>query len=92
MVIYGGAVHLSKEHIVGDNNFTLFGYIVELTDEGWSAPIPGAYVSSLSQEHGIVKMPKEMLNRFNPGDLLGVMPVHSCLAADLLIVDSVFCM
>jgi len=84
MVIYGGAVHFSKEFIAADNNFQLFGYVVELKDTGWSEPIPGAYVSSISQEHGVVKMPKDIKKNYKPGDVLGVLPVHSCLTADLL--------
>jgi D-serine deaminase-like pyridoxal phosphate-dependent protein len=84
IIIYGGAVHLSKEFIEADNGFKLFGYVVELTDEGWGAPIPGAYVSSLSQEHGTVKMPEKFISKFKPGDVLGILPVHSCLTANLL--------
>jgi D-serine deaminase-like pyridoxal phosphate-dependent protein len=84
LVIYGGAVHLSKERIEADNGFKLFGYVVTLTVNGWTDPIPGAYVSSLSQEHGIVKMPGEFISKVKPGELLGVLPIHSCLTADLL--------
>lgn len=84
LVIYGGAIHLSKEFIAADNNFKLFGYVVNFTEGGWSEPIPGAYVSSLSQEHGIVKMPDKYLNKYKPGDIIGVLPIHSCLTANLL--------
>jgi len=84
MIIYGGAVHLSKEFIAADNNFKLFGYLVGLNDGKWQTPINGAWVSALSQEHGTVKMPKHELNKFKPGDLVGVIPVHSCLTANLL--------
>ena len=84
IIIYGGAVHLSKEFIEADNDFKLFGYVVEFTGNSWSAPIPGAFVSSLSQEHGIVKIPGKFINNFKPGDVLGVLPVHSCLTANLL--------
>lgn len=89
LVIYGGAVHLSKEFIAADNDFKLFGYVVALTDNGWSEPIPGAYVSSISQEHGIIMMPKEELINFKPGDLIGILPIHSCLTADLLKDNSI---
>jgi len=84
LVIYGGAVHLSKEFIAADNDFKLFGYVVTFTEEGWSEPIPGAYVSSLSQEHGIVKIQEKYLNKFKSGDIIGVLPIHSCLTANLL--------
>jgi len=84
LVIYGGAVHLSKETIEADNGFKLYGYVVPLTESGWGESVPGAYVSSLSQEHGIIKMPKNQLQHFKPGDLLGILPIHSCLTANLL--------
>ena len=85
MVIYGGAVHLSKEMIAGDNHFTLYGYVVDLFPDGkWGSPINGAYVSSLSQEHGIIKMPANQMRKFKPGDVLGILPVHSCLTANLI--------
>lgn len=85
MVIYGGAVHLSKEMIAGDNHFTLYGYVVTLSSDGkWDTPINGAYVSSLSQEHGIIKMPPNQMEKFKPGDVIGILPVHSCLTANLI--------
>ena len=84
MVVYGGAVHLSKESLEGDNGFKTYGYIVNLTDDGWTLPIAGAYVSNISQEHGIIKMPEKELLKYKPGDLLGILPVHSCLTANLL--------
>jgi len=84
LVIYGGAIHLSKEFIAADNDFKLFGYAVTFTESGWGAPIPGAYVSSLSQEHGIVSMPEKYLTKFNLGDTIGILPIHSCLTANLL--------
>lgn len=84
LIIYGGAVHLSKEFIAAENDFRLYGYIVEFNENRWGAPIPGAYVSSISQEHGIVKLPAEMISQFRPGDRLGILPVHSCLTVNLL--------
>ncbi len=97
IVIYGGAVHLSKESIDGDNGFQLFGYIVEFSpeityDSGninkesliWYKPVVGTYLSNLSQEHGIIKASDDFIKRTKPGDLIGILPVHACLAADLL--------
>jgi len=84
IVIYGGAVHLSKEFIAADNSFTLFGYAVKLENNKWTNPINGAYVSRLSQEHGIINMPEAELDNFKPGNIIGILPIHSCLTADLL--------
>jgi D-serine deaminase-like pyridoxal phosphate-dependent protein len=85
VVIYGGAVHLSKEFIAADHDFRLYGYVVKLDDKGhWGKPVPGAYVFSLPQEHGLVKIPRIHLNEIAEGDVLGIMPVHSCLTAHLI--------
>ncbi len=84
LVIYGGSVHLSKEFIAADNNFKLFGYVTRFENNKCGNPLPGTYVSSLSQEHGIIKMPRELIRTFNPGDIIGILPVHSCLSANLL--------
>lgn len=84
LVIYGGKVHFSAEFIAADNGFKLYGYMVLWESEGWSTPVPGAYVCSLSQEHGIVQLPKEMMKRFKPGDIIGILPVHSCLTVNAM--------
>ncbi len=85
IVIYGGAVHLSKERLTLDHGVISYG-AVALPDEqrGWDAPLPGCYVASLSQEHGVIRASDELLARARIGDLLMVLPVHSCLTADLL--------
>jgi D-serine deaminase-like pyridoxal phosphate-dependent protein len=85
LILYGGAVHLSEAFLTDDKGTKIYGYIVRLTDNEWSDPIPGAYVASPSQEHGIVRMETEDLLRLKPGDILGVLPVHSCLTANLML-------
>lgn len=84
MVIYGGAVHFSKEFIAADQNFRLYGYLVTFTENGWSEPLPGAWLSGLSQEHGIVKLPADLVQQFKPGDVVGILPIHSCLTVDAI--------
>jgi D-serine deaminase-like pyridoxal phosphate-dependent protein len=42
----------------------------------------GAFVSALSQEHGTVKLPPELLEQLSTGDLLLIVPAHSCLAVN----------
>lgn len=126
-VIYGGAVHLSKELMIGANGKKWYGGVV-LPDRGPSQvilpgqgqePSPGTgqiavplhklrqekvkgkgdddrseeegrwrisgetWVAGLSQEHGVVRGDFEEIKAMQPGDLLEIIPVHSCLAADL---------
>ena len=50
----------------------------------WGPTIEGAQVSSLSQEHGVVKASGQLLDQVGVGDVLPILPVHSCLTANLL--------
>lgn len=44
---------------------------------------PLNYVAKLSQEHGILKVEQNQFKNFNIGDLVEIIPVHSCLTANL---------
>jgi D-serine deaminase-like pyridoxal phosphate-dependent protein len=86
IVIYGGAVHLSKESIIGKNNQKIFGLVAlpGQDNQEWGPIIKDTYVSVLTQEHGIIKADNEFIKQINVGDILMILPVHSCLAANLL--------
>jgi len=83
IVIYGGAVHHSLDSVTDTKNRKIYGLVVKMTKNGWSKPLSDTYVSSLSQEHGIIKAPDEVFNNINTGDIVGILPVHSCLTANL---------
>jgi D-serine deaminase-like pyridoxal phosphate-dependent protein len=79
-VLYGGAVHFSRDTI-NKGGKTHFGYVVALNSDGsWSPLLWQGRLVRLSQEHGIVSMPAEELSRIRPGDWIGVIPAHVCLA------------
>ncbi len=82
-VLYGGAIHLSKDFLVVDGR-RIYGQLVETDQNGWINLIPGAYLVSLSQEHGILEGPDEVISELHPGMTAGIIPVHSCLTANLL--------
>ena len=82
LVLYGGAVHLSKETIPADGQDS-FGGLAYLDSSGWGALLPGASVYSLSQEHGLARVRAEQFELVQVGDLLAVLPVHSCLTVNL---------
>ncbi len=82
IVIYGGAVHLSKESVV-INNQVVFGKLVFLENNQWIVPSQSYYLCSLSQEHGIVQLDEETMPKIELGQIVGILPVHSCLSADL---------
>ncbi len=85
LVIHGGGVHFSKEYLEADDEGTkLFGSIVRITENGWSGILGGGYLASLSQEHGIIRCSDELFDEFVIGDLIGILPVHSCMTANLM--------
>ena len=88
IVIYGGGVHLSKESMRipcdGAEERTIFGHIALPEDSGWGPIVTDACVVGTSQEHGIVKVDEAFFNRIQIGDVLMVLPVHSCLTVNLM--------
>lgn len=84
IVIYGGAVHLSKDFVTGTGGEKIYGLAALPGKKGWGPVLSGTHVSSLSQEHGIVKTAPATLKRVKVGDLLLILPVHSCLTANLM--------
>lgn len=83
IVVYGGAVHLSKDFVIV-NNKKYYGGIVYLKNNSWSELQRNCFVKSISQEHGIIKVSKAFYDKIKIGDLIGIVPVHSCLTADLM--------
>ncbi|PKV76131.1 alanine racemase [Pontibacter ramchanderi] len=84
IIVHGGSVHFSKDSLTGADGSTIYGRVVELTDTGWSEPLAGIEVVSLSQEHGTIRASKALFDRYQIGDLVGILPVHSCLTADAM--------
>lgn len=84
IVVHGGAIHFSKERMQGEGGRVEYGRVVPLTADGWGRMTPDAYLASLSQEHGVIQAGAALCRQARPGDLLAVLPVHSCLTAHLL--------
>lgn len=82
-VIYGGAVHLSKDVIEKDGKY-IYGYAAIPHEDGWEFAGYENYVKAVSQEHGVVHLEKGIIKRLKVGDLLYILPVHSCLTASCL--------
>ncbi|MCK6616247.1 MAG: alanine racemase [Cyclobacteriaceae bacterium] len=83
VVIYGGSVHFSKDSVT-ENGRVLFGKVVRLSEDGWLVEPTTLFVKSLSQEHGIIGGSAEEIKSIEEGDVLGILPVHSCLTADCM--------
>jgi D-serine deaminase-like pyridoxal phosphate-dependent protein len=86
VILYGGAVHLSaqfEEHpeVRGQR---MYGYVVPVTPDGWGRIDPKNYMRSVSQEHGVARFDGDFPEGLKAGDLVCVIPVHSCLAVHAL--------
>ncbi|MCK4847645.1 MAG: alanine racemase [Candidatus Heimdallarchaeota archaeon] len=83
VVIYGGTIHLSKEKLINSNGVESYGKVAILGKDGEFYTILGSNVISLSQEHGVLTMTPEVIKSISIGDLLIIIPVHSCISANL---------
>ncbi|MCU4164749.1 alanine racemase [Carboxylicivirga caseinilyticus] len=84
IVVHGGAVHLSKDTIKDENDKNYYGIAVELNNNGWDTDKVVGTVTKISQEHGIITVEDSVMNRINVGDLVAILPIHSCLTANLM--------
>lgn len=74
-IVHGGAVHLSKD-FVETNAIKNYGQVVSISST--SVNTEPIFLSSLSQEHGILEGELE-----NIGSSVIICPIHSCLTANL---------
>ncbi|MEM1324734.1 MAG: alanine racemase [Bacteroidota bacterium] len=84
IVIYGGGVHFSKDRLTLKNGQTIYGQIVNWKGNHWTIPSSPSYVRSLSQEHGVITASEALLRQTKVGDVLAILPVHSCMTVDLM--------
>ena len=84
VVIYGGAIHFSRDSITNIDGKELYGQIIVNINGKKTLLDERNYLHRLSQEHGIIKVTQKDFNYFNIGDLIEIVPVHSCLTANLM--------
>lgn len=84
ILIHGGGVHLAKDVLIDSDGNKNFGEVVFLHETGWTIPTDRSYVKSVSQEHGLIKASNSLMESVKVGDLLGILPVHSCMTADCM--------
>lgn len=84
VIIYGGAVHMSKDSIINVDGKKLFGQ-VEIRSNGHKMLLDERnYLYKLSQEHGVIRTTVQEFHHFNVGDIVDIIPSHSCLTANLM--------
>ena len=80
VVLYIGAVHLSKEHLLTENSEKNYGFVCRWENEKWSTPMEGTFIKAISQEHAVIKTDGKTFQSFEIGNLVCIIPVHSCLS------------
>lgn len=83
VIIYGGAIHLSKDYVINIDGKSMYGRISVFNNEEKILLDEKNYVSKLTQELSILKIAPKNLQYFIPGTLVEIIPVHSCLTANL---------
>jgi len=95
VLVYGGASHLSKDSLLAAScrrlpglaahQQQIFGLVVDppATDASWGPVRPDAVLTRISQEHGVLTAEDDFLDTCEVGKPLYLLPIHSCLSADL---------
>ncbi len=81
VVVHGGAVHFSKDFVRLDGQ-SVYGQVMQTDGHGWTTPLAGAQLIAVSQEHGKIRMSAEQIAQLRLGDVLVIVPAHSCLVMD----------
>lgn len=81
IVIYGGAIHFSKDYIINKKGVKEFGRVLIVKDDGQVISNDENYLARISQEHGVLKIQPQYFEHFQVGKTVGIIPVHSCLTA-----------
>jgi len=84
IIVHGGAVHLSKDNIKDADAHSHYGIAVKFDGQNWNTNDVLGLVSKVSQEHGIITVNESVMNQIKVGDLIAILPIHSCLTANLM--------
>jgi len=83
LLVHGGGVHFSKESL-NIGGLTVFGRMVKPEGKGWTCTGENSFLTSLSQEHGLLENAGPLFEQTRIGDRLLIIPVHSCMTANLM--------
>lgn len=84
LIVHSGWVHQGKDSLEAPDGEVHYGLVVQLKEEGWSSPISRGRVKKISQEHGVIGLPADILKEIKVGDVLGILPVHACATAFMM--------
>lgn len=84
IITYGGGVHFAKDRLEDEEYGTIYGKVAAPKGNSWGELISGMYLKKISQEHGVVAVPAADFAHYKIGDMLIILPVHSCMTVDLM--------
>lgn len=84
IIVHGGAVHLSKDSLQDKDGNDYYGIALKFNENKWDVNKKIGTVVKVSQEHGIIKVEDHILKEVQIGDLIAILPIHSCLTANLM--------
>src|SRR5690606_36233637 len=84
ILAHGGGVHLAKDVLVDASGNKNCGEVVFLNENGWTIATDRSDLKGISQEYGVIKASDSLLASEKVGDLMGILQVHSCMAADCM--------
>lgn len=82
VIIYGGGAHLAKDYLMRDGS-PYFGLVALPSESGWTSSIADTWLSKIAQEHGTIHARRDFIDEVKIGDVLMILPIHSCLTANL---------
>jgi len=84
VILHGGAVHFSKEFLI-ERGRKIYGKRVMMAENTWAYNEKYGILAGLSQEHGILDVQDPVqFDKIKIGDLVFILPIHSCLTANLI--------
>ena len=83
MVIYGGAIHFSKEQLMYQGE-AVYGLMAEKEGCHFSGLLSEGRLLHTTQEHGVLHVSDSIFRQYQIGDIVLIYPVHSCLTVQAM--------
>ena len=83
MVIYGGAIHFSKEQLMYGGE-AVYGLMAEKDGCRFSGILDEGRLLHTTQEHGVLRVSDSIFQQYQIGDIVLIYPVHSCLTVQAM--------
>ncbi|MCH8903827.1 MAG: alanine racemase [Bacteroidetes bacterium] len=84
LILYCGAIHVSKDYIEINGTTKCYGKLASKSGPGWGKIIDDSNLYSISQEHGVLKVDRDLIQSTSIGDFVYIIPAHSCLTVNLM--------